>query len=490
MKWFQRKPTPANDQARLHDCFERALHHLTEEGDGDILPIPFEFGLMKPGSTSVLEQPVENWAEYKWTQPRSFIVVRYPLRARRITQFTPLDSMVLEALIFANGRRIEETRRPLHEKTVFSNRYAGEGGPSLYTESLWNGFAQRGMLLASEHAFALKLDIEDFYESIPHAYLEKCLTAAGVVLDHVACVMNALTISANGASQGLPVGPHFSHLLAELCLSELDNILTNEGVAFTRFNDDIHIFAATMPEIEHLESIVRNYLRDSVGLNVNSAKTRLTDGDGYHENVRARGGPKSAEERRLCEDVGMNHVLYHSRPTIQDLAEGRRRFKTLDAAKVIEPYLSSGSAEGSLAYILKLLRSRGVPTGIGFLVDRLDQLYPVITEALCYMEAVAQSQAQVTKKQLRGLFALYERPVVNGSPFLQVLSLRIIGKVADLPNLNKFVENIGYVTAAGRRELLAVAFERQTLVEWVKAQRNVENLTEWERSALTSLRKC
>jgi hypothetical protein len=487
MKWFQRPPAPVKAQSRLHEFIQPALHHLTEEGDGDLLPIPFEFGLMRAGSASALQQLAANLAEYKWTSPRSFVVVRYPLRARKITQFTPADSILLEALVFANGTDIEETRRPLGEKTVFSNRFAGETGPSLYTESLWNGFAQRGMQLASDHEFALMLDIEDFYESIPHAYLRNCLTAAGVALDHVGCIMKALSVSANGASQGLPVGPHFSHLLAELCLSELDNLLTNEGITFTRFNDDIHIFAATMPEIDHSESIVRTHLRSALGLNVNSAKERLTNGEGYLDNARARGGPKSAEERRLCEDDGVNHVLYHSRPTIQDLAEGRRRFKNLDSAKIIQPYLSSVSGEERLAYILKLLRSRGVPSGIGFLVDHLDQLYPVITEALCYMETVAQSQTQVTKKQLRALFALYERPVISGSLFLQVLTLRIIGKVADLPNLNKFVENIGYLTAAGRRELLTVAFERRTLVEWVKAQQNAKDLTEWDRGALRRL---
>jgi hypothetical protein len=487
MKWFQRQLTPTIGRSRLHEFVQPALHHLTLEGDGDILPVPFEFGLMKPGSTSVLKQLATNVAEYKWTQPRSFIVVRYPLRARRITQFTPSDSIVLEALIFANGTRIEGARRPLHEETVFSNRFAGESGPSLYTESLWNGFAQRGMLLASDSECALKLDIADFYESIPHAYLRKCLIDAGVELDHVACIMSALAVSANGASQGLPVGPHFSHLLAELCLSELDNTLTKEGVAFTRFNDDIHIFAETLREIDHSESIVNNHLRNALGLNLNPAKRCLTDGSDYLERVRARGGPRSAEERRLCENDEVNYGVYHSRPSVKDLAEGRRRFKTLDAAKVIHPYLSSISSGEGLAYVLKLLRSRGVPTGIGFLVDNLEQLYPVITEALFYMDTVAHSQTQVTKKQLRALFTLYESPVINGSTFLQVLTLRIIGRVADLSNLNEFVEEMGYLTAAGRRELLTVAFERRTLAEWVNAQNNSKDLTEWEQNALTRL---
>jgi hypothetical protein len=122
-----------------------------------------------------------------------------------------------------------------------------------------------------------------------------------------------------------------------------------------------------------------------------------------------------------------------------------------------------------------------------YAASRTESAYCVITEALFYMDAVAQSQTQVTKKQLRALFALYESPVINGSPFLQVLTLRIIGRVADLSNLNKFVGEMGYLTASGRRELLTVAFERQTLAEWVNAQKNSNDLTEWEQSALRRL---
>ena len=94
---------------------------------------------------------------------------------------------------------------------------------------------------------------------------------------------------------------------------------------------------------------------------------------------------------------------------------------------------------------------------------------------------------KVTKKQLRELFAFYESPVIIGSPFLQMMILRVIGKVADLSNLNKFVEGMSYLTADGRRELLAIAYERQTLSEWVSIQRNSKGSMEaWEQNALDS----
>jgi len=167
-----------------------------QEGDGDILPIPFEFGRLSSESPTVLQLQMSSLSDYKWTPPRSFTVVRYPLKARRITQFTPVDSILLEALIFANGVRIESSRRPLKEKTVLAIG-SGWEWPLLYTETLWNGFAQRGMELASSNEFALKLDIADFYNSIPHAYLKTCLLATGVSQNHLKCLMNALNVSSH-----------------------------------------------------------------------------------------------------------------------------------------------------------------------------------------------------------------------------------------------------------------------------------------------------
>jgi hypothetical protein len=485
MKWLQRQPASVGSDPRLCDFIQPALNHLMQEGDGDILPIPFEFGRLSSESPTVLQLQMSSLSDYKWTPPRSFTVVRYPLKARRITQFTPVDSILLEALIFANGVRIESSRRPLKEKTVFSNRFQGGNGPLLYTETLWNGFAQRGMELASSNEFALKLDIADFYNSIPHAYLKTCLLATGVSQNHLKCLMNALNVSSHGALVGIPVGPHFSHLLAELCLADLDNTLTKEHITFTRFNDDIHIFASTVAEIDRANSVASRYMLGILGLSVNRAKQDLTTGAAYLDEATARHTPRSAEERSLSTHREQNFPIYHSRPTNQDLSEGRRHFKTLDVAKVITPYLSSVSSDEDLAYVFRLLRSRGVPNGIGFVVDHLDRLFPVITEAISYIETVAQTQAQVTKKQLRELFAFYESPVIIGSPFLQMMILRVIGKVADLPNLNKFVEGMSYLTAGGRRELLTIACERQTLGGWVSVQRNSKGWMEtWEQSAL------
>ena len=102
MKWLRRQPASVGSDSRLRDFIQPALNHLMQEGDGDILPIPFEFGRLSSESPAVFQLQMSSLSDYQWTLPRSFTVVRYPLKARKITQFTPVDSILIEALTFAN----------------------------------------------------------------------------------------------------------------------------------------------------------------------------------------------------------------------------------------------------------------------------------------------------------------------------------------------------------------------------------------------------
>ena len=68
MKWRQPQPVSASGNSSLRDFIQPALNHLTQEGDGDVLPIPFEFGRLSSESPSVCELLMSNLSEYKWRQ--------------------------------------------------------------------------------------------------------------------------------------------------------------------------------------------------------------------------------------------------------------------------------------------------------------------------------------------------------------------------------------------------------------------------------------
>jgi hypothetical protein len=167
------------------------------------------------------------------------------------------------------------------------------------------------------------------------------------------------------------------------------------------------------------------------------------------------------------------------------LIEGRNKYKRLNVSAALLPYLATDNETYSgLAFALRLMRRRGVPRGLGFISDNLEKLLPVITEAMEYMETVAYAPSQVTKAQLTKLVDFYGHSIVKGSPYLQVLLIRTLGKISTGPAFEKVFADLEYLTADGRREVFCIANDKKCLTEWIKLQgRKVGLMSSWERSA-------
>jgi len=133
------------------------------------------------------------------------------------------------------------------------------------------------------------------------------------------------------------------------------------------------------------------------------------------------------------------------------------------------------------------MRRRGVPGGLGFISDNIERLLPVITEAMEYMETVAYAASQVSKAQLAKLIEFYGHSVVRGSPYLQVLLIRTLGKINSGPAFEKTFADMEYLTEDGRREIFCIAKDKKCLTDWLKLQgQDVGLMSSWERSAFES----
>ena len=100
--------------------------------------------------------------------------------------------------------------------------------------------AQRG-----DVRYVVKTDIVDFYNQISVHRIQNAIESAGINRKIVKVIHDFL-IKINGKnSRGIPIGPSFSHLLAECYLTSLDNALMNNGIRFTRYVDDYRVFCKT-----------------------------------------------------------------------------------------------------------------------------------------------------------------------------------------------------------------------------------------------------
>lgn len=125
---------------------------------------------------------------------------------------------------------------------------------------------QSALHKAYDHA-VMKLDIEAFFESIPHSVLldrlSLCSNLDSVSMDLTRQLLGEFE-AATGAQSGLPRGVGMSSHLAEFYMSDFDsNVKTHPGVLFfARYVDDVVIVAENQQALSRVKTAVLAELND------------------------------------------------------------------------------------------------------------------------------------------------------------------------------------------------------------------------------------
>ena len=87
-------------------------------------------------------------------------------------------------------------------------------------------------------------DITDFYNQIYLHRLNNAIESADAQLKPVADDIETFLTTLNSkSSQGVPVEPAASIVMAEAVLIDVDAFLQDQGVVHTRYADDIRVFS-------------------------------------------------------------------------------------------------------------------------------------------------------------------------------------------------------------------------------------------------------
>ena len=87
-------------------------------------------------------------------------------------------------------------------------------------------------------------DVRECYGSIASRVVEQRLRAIGAPEDGIGEVRSWLRAFREAGVEGLPVGPVASAVLADVVLASGDDALRRVGASFTRWVDDVVIFAS------------------------------------------------------------------------------------------------------------------------------------------------------------------------------------------------------------------------------------------------------
>jgi hypothetical protein len=192
---------------------------------------------------------------------------------RIVHQLEPLDSIIYTALVYLVAEQVEASR--MAPSIACSYRIEVDGNSFFSKGSGFPAYRESCERLGDIYEYVLATDISDFYNQI---YLHR----VGNVVDSVEApdkagkeIENFLSRLNNKASQGIPVGPAASIILAEAILLDVDQFISNHHVEHVRYVDDIRIFSDSEEQLsEILENLVV-YLHDQHRLGLVSEKTSI-----------------------------------------------------------------------------------------------------------------------------------------------------------------------------------------------------------------------
>lgn len=218
-----------------------------------------------------------HWFRDYWSQNEKKIgivkvieILSYGGKKRKIFLLNSLDRLI--------GRMLCQVIQPEMEKFYSPHCHS-------YREdySITSAVMELKEHVESGKEFLVSIDIQDYFQSVDHQLLKAQVDVvfedrelAELVWAFVGCdVFEEGKTSRN--TKGLITGANVSPLLANLFLTELDHHLSEENISFIRFSDDYFLVADNMQNAVLWKDYVVNSLREKYHLQVNRAKTTISD---------------------------------------------------------------------------------------------------------------------------------------------------------------------------------------------------------------------
>ena len=272
------------------DAIDMAIIHLQTLGESDLFTSQpeTEFLLKNPALTrhylNEIDQLVLKKSEISFLPPTTDLFSLGPFHYRQGTLIDPLLNFYATTILIQLSPKIEKCRIARTKKRVFSYRISRKIKSNWFSQDVgWTEFNKANLENANDFAFTAIADISQFYSSIRPEHLmqpffEKIFGEKD--RNRLSGIFHYLNI----ASKGLPVGGSFSRILAEAMLSPIDAEMELKRVNFTRFVDDIRIFANSEQELRmNLYFLTQRLILR--GLYLNRHKIRVIEGCHYAQEL-------------------------------------------------------------------------------------------------------------------------------------------------------------------------------------------------------------
>jgi len=481
---------------------ELALKNITKYGDTDIFPFPIENNVFFDNQDKAIKHLKKfdsSFSENIDKSPPVNISTCSPLGYtgfRWATQIDPEWNAYFLALVLSIAEESEKERIKTGHKVVHSYRFDPnyENGQLFNLEVNWRSFHLESLEIAKtdKYDYVVTCDIADFYSRIYHHRLENALLTLNLKNDTPKRIMGILQKFSGTNSYGLPIGGPAARILAELALNNLDKILKLRGVRFTRFVDDIHIFASTKEEAHQFLNFLSIKLMNNEGLTLQKHKTQILSKSEFIKLISSRINADSEDGKTRYRAKFMAlPVRYdpYSPTADEDYKEIKKELESFDILGLLNEELRKSRIHQQFSkHLLKslsVLDSEIVSEAFNAIVQRLDLLYPIFPNL---MMAATYNFDKLNSKAQETLLVSLQELVKTDSYIIQIelnaaYMIRLLGKKQTPENeetlsilLKKFQDSILV------RSWILQVFTNWKMDFWLSDLRSsFPTMTKWER---------
>lgn len=264
---------------------ELALHNIEKFGDTDIFPFPIDNYIFFDKKDKLVQHLIsldktfeDQLDKFPPININTCSAIGYT-GFRWVTLIDPVWNAYFLSLVLSISGEIENKRISTSKRVVHSYRFNPDyqSARLFDSEINWRSFQNDSfeMVKNSDYEFIVTCDIADFYNKIYHHRLENALLSLGIAGDQPKKIITLLKQFSGTNSYGLPIGGPASRILAELVLNNMDKMLQLLGIRFTRFVDDIYLFAKTQEEAHASLNLLAMKLMLNEGLTLQKHKTQI-----------------------------------------------------------------------------------------------------------------------------------------------------------------------------------------------------------------------
>lgn len=481
---------------------ELALDNIIKFGDTGIFPFPFEKYIFYDKKQEVINHLTNidnNFANYLNLNPPVNINTCSPVGYtgfRWATQIDPIWNAYFLALVISISDSIEKERVSTEKRIVHSYRFKPNYSDGLLfdNEINWQTFQRQSLevVKATKSEFIISCDIADFYSRIYHHRLDNSLLGLNTSGDTPKKIMDILQKFSGTNSYGIPIGGPASRILAELALNNIDRILIMQGIKFTRYVDDIHLFAKTQEEAHAYLNFLAIKLMSNEGLALQKHKTQILTKTEFFNIVASRLNADSDDAdtnyRARFMALPVRYDPYSATASV-DYEKIKSELEEFDILGLLNEELRKTRIHQQFSkHILKAfnhLDETIVSQAFTSISDRLDLLYPIFPSV---MMAASANYDKLSKDAQHALITKLQDLVKKDNYIIQIdlnvaYLVRVLGKDYS-PENEEILGSIyrKFSTSILVRSWILQVFANWKLKYWLSDMRaSFPTMTKWER---------